>query len=94
MYMYMYVHVHVHVHGVYACISYVLCILQLCELLEEHSEVFSTALAQRTPVSSESKVRVYTSTAPYYNRLVTIKIFTHIPVYVYVRAPSLICCPH
>ena len=60
MYMYMYVYtcLHVHVHGVYVhvCISYVLCILQLCELLEEHSEVFSTALAQRTPVSSESKV--------------------------------------
>ena len=31
---------------------------QVCELLEEHSEVFSTALAQSTPANSQAKVYI------------------------------------
>lgn len=39
--------------------------LQVCELLEEHGEVFSTALAQSTPVSSEAKVGTHDIEAEY-----------------------------
>ena len=31
---------------------------QVCELLEEHSEVFSTALAQSIPANSQAKVYI------------------------------------